>query len=144
MADKVDQVRGVDHVGSWHALAVLVSVIGGVTWLWTNTSQQTIPKITETGYRIDINRATVGQFQALPSLGPKLSQRIIDHRRQHGDFQHVSQLQRVPGVGPVMLRQLSAYLMVSEPSTPQPSPASSAITNSALTSSTADGPAPSR
>jgi competence protein ComEA len=51
------------------------------------------------GAQVDLNTATVEQFDQLPGVGPVLAQRIIDYRTQHGAFRSVDQLQEVTGIG---------------------------------------------
>lgn len=48
---------------------------------------------------LDLNSATVEQFDALPGVGPVLAQRIIEYRTRHGGFRSVEQLQDVSGIG---------------------------------------------
>ncbi len=58
------------------------------------------------GGRVDLNRATVADLEALPGIGPVLAARIVEHREQHGAFASVEDLQRVRGVGPSLLGDL--------------------------------------
>jgi competence protein ComEA len=51
------------------------------------------------GTPLDLNAATVEQFDALPGVGPVLAQRIVDYRAQHGGFRSVDELQEVTGIG---------------------------------------------
>jgi competence ComEA-like helix-hairpin-helix protein len=49
--------------------------------------------------RIDVNRATALQLQALPGIGPALAGRIIDHRARR-PFARTEDLLDVSGIGP--------------------------------------------
>jgi competence protein ComEA len=51
------------------------------------------------GTPLDLNTATVEQFQELPGVGPVLARRIVDYRTQHGGFRGVEQLREVTGIG---------------------------------------------
>ncbi len=60
---------------------------------------------------LSLNTATAAQLEALPGIGPKLAQRIIEHRRrlvqENGrGFTSVDQLLDVPGIGPKRLAAL--------------------------------------
>ena len=59
---------------------------------------------------MDINRAAVGELMAVPNVGPKMAQAIIDRRDAHGLFGSLEELEEVPGVGPIKLQQLKKYL----------------------------------
>jgi competence protein ComEA len=61
---------------------------------------------------VDINTATLSQLQTLPGVGPVLAQHILDWRAQHGHFTAVSQLQQVSGIGPSKYAALSGRVKV--------------------------------
>ncbi len=48
---------------------------------------------------IDINKAAAGDFEALPDIGPKLAERIIETREKLGGFKTVDDLKKVKGIG---------------------------------------------
>lgn len=48
---------------------------------------------------ININTASQALLDTLPGIGPVLAQRICDYRAEHGDFQEISQLTEVEGIG---------------------------------------------
>lgn len=48
---------------------------------------------------VDLNTATVGDFDGLPGIGPVLAERIVDHRTRNGPFRSVDQLREVSGIG---------------------------------------------
>jgi competence ComEA-like helix-hairpin-helix protein len=62
--------------------------------------------------RLDLNRATVEQFQKLPGIGPTLAQRMFDHRRASGPFRSVDDLRKVKGIGQKRLARLRPLVMV--------------------------------
>lgn len=63
--------------------------------------------------RLDVNQATVQEFDQLPGIGPALAQRIIDYRRSHGSFTGVEDLSLVKGIGPKKLDRLRGLVTVS-------------------------------
>jgi competence ComEA-like helix-hairpin-helix protein len=56
--------------------------------------------------RVDLNRASALELDALPGIGPVLAGRIVEHRRRHGPFKEVEDLVAVPGVGPALMERL--------------------------------------
>lgn len=58
------------------------------------------------GGKVDINRATVTDFDALQGVGPVIAQRLFQYRTEHGRFGRVEDLQQVDGIGPKKFAQL--------------------------------------
>jgi len=63
------------------------------------------------GERIDIDRADVSEITRLPHVGPALAQRIVAWRAQHGPFGSLAQLDSVPGVGPKLLDAIRPFVV---------------------------------
>ena len=57
------------------------------------------------GQKVNINTASQAELEALPGVGPKLAQQIIQARQQK-PFTSVEDLDKVPGVGPSLLEKL--------------------------------------
>jgi competence protein ComEA len=72
---------------------------------------------------VNINTASQAQIEALPGIGPKVAQRIIEYRQKNGQFKKVEDLMNVKGIGEKSFLKLKPYLTVSEktdhPGTPQ-------------------------
>jgi len=49
--------------------------------------------------KININLATQSELMDLPGIGNVLASRIVDYRRQHGDFSRIEELRNVSGIG---------------------------------------------
>jgi len=69
---------------------------------------------------VDLNTASVVELALLPGVGPSISQRIVDSRRDDGRFDRVDELERVRGIGPVTLERIRPWASVaaSSPFTP--------------------------
>jgi competence protein ComEA len=64
------------------------------------------------GGLLDLNTATVSDFDGLPGIGPVLAQRILDWRTEHGRFASVEQLREVSGIGESKYSSLKAKVTV--------------------------------
>lgn len=67
------------------------------------------PKLAE-GTKVNVNTATAEQLNALPKIGPKVAQRIVDYRTAHKGFRTVEELRNVKGVGPKVMEAIRPYL----------------------------------
>lgn len=64
---------------------------------------------------LDLNRATIVQLQTLPSIGPVLAGRIVEHRTKHGNFKRTEDLIAVRGFSARRYRQIAHLLRVTQP-----------------------------
>lgn len=64
----------------------------------------------------DLNKATAGELQVVPGIGPVLSRRIVRFREALGGFLHPSQLYDVYGLDPEVARRvMEAFPLASKP-----------------------------
>jgi comEA protein len=62
---------------------------------------------------ININTATAVQLEALPGIGPRTAQAIIDHRQKNGGFKKIEELMNVKGIGEKSFLKLKPMVTVS-------------------------------
>lgn len=60
--------------------------------------------------KISINRATAAELQSVPGIGEQMAKKIVSYRRQHGAFQHLEDLMRVPGIKQAKFKKISPFL----------------------------------
>jgi competence ComEA-like helix-hairpin-helix protein len=97
--------RGVDanHLPPWLPARITGDwVEGGTFESW----------FTLEGRQIDINRASLEEFIALPGVGRELAEAIMETRRASGRFNAVDDLLNVSGIGQRRLAQLRDLLRV--------------------------------
>jgi len=63
------------------------------------------------GERIDLDNADVSEITRLPHVGPALAQRIVAWRTEHGPFGSLARLDSVPGVGPKLLEAIRPFVV---------------------------------
>ena len=75
-----------------------------------------VPGVVSTNHlnagRVDINSATVSEFDGLPGIGPTTAQAIVDYRDNHGSFQNIQEIQNVPGIGPATYDEIKDYISI--------------------------------
>ena len=55
---------------------------------------------------VNINTATKEELTTLKGVGDKRAQEIIDYRKKNGNFKSVDELEKVPGIGPGLMKQI--------------------------------------
>jgi competence protein ComEA len=59
---------------------------------------------------VAINRASGAELQRLPGVGPVLAGRILAHRDAHGPFRNLADLRGVRGIGPQRCERLAPHV----------------------------------
>ena len=49
--------------------------------------------------RIDLNEATLSQLNSLPGIGPVIAERILELRQKSGPFKRIEDLMNIRGIG---------------------------------------------
>ena len=62
---------------------------------------------------VNLNTATVAQIAALPGLGPKAAQRIVEYRQKNGGFKKIEELMNVKGIGEKSFLKLKPLIVVA-------------------------------
>src|ERR1043166_8940685 len=62
---------------------------------------------------VNINTATKEELTTLKGVGEKRAQEIIDYRKKNGNFKSVDELEKVPGVGPGLMKQIRSQVTVT-------------------------------
>lgn len=62
---------------------------------------------------VNINTATKEELTSLKGIGDKRAQEIIDYRKKNGDFKSVDDLEKVPGIGPGIMKQIRSQVSVT-------------------------------
>src|SRR3989337_695761 len=62
---------------------------------------------------VNINTATKEQLTSLKGVGEKRAQEIINYRTKNGPFKTVDDLEKVPGIGPGIMKQIRSEVTTS-------------------------------
>jgi comEA protein len=60
--------------------------------------------------RVNLNSASASALDALPGIGPARAASIVQYRAQHGPFQSVDELGRVPGMGAAAVARVREHV----------------------------------
>ncbi len=74
-----------------------------------------VPPLTETPQpqKVNVNTAEAWLLDALPEIGEKTAQNIIDYRNKNGPFKNVQELANVKGVGAKTLEKIKGLITVN-------------------------------
>ena len=62
--------------------------------------------------KININIASQSELMDLPGIGNVLASRIVDYRRQHGDFSRIEDIRNVSGIGEKRYEAIENHITV--------------------------------
>ena len=62
---------------------------------------------------LNLNSATSAQLEALPGIGAKMAERIVEYRQKNGSFKKVEDLMNVQGVGEKSFLKLKPLITVA-------------------------------
>lgn len=68
------------------------------------------PPAVELLFTVNVNTAAEAELAQLPGIGPSMARRIVDHRREHGEFTAIEGLLDVAGIGPTTLERLRPHV----------------------------------
>lgn len=61
---------------------------------------------------VNLNSASIAQFQTLPGIGASTAQRIVDYRQKNGNFKKIEELMNVKGIGEKSFLKLKPLITV--------------------------------
>jgi competence protein ComEA len=69
---------------------------------------------------VNINTATKEELTAIKGVGEKRAQDIIDYRTKNGPFKSVDDLEKVPSVGPGLMKRIRSQISTGGSTTDKP------------------------
>jgi competence ComEA-like helix-hairpin-helix protein len=102
------------------AIVLGVAAILGLGWSLKHQTHQQEQIQTAADHKpikllIDLNSADPHTLELLPSIGPKIAERIVEDRELNGPYESIEDLDRVSGIGPKTIDRVQDWVMVSPP-----------------------------
>ena len=60
---------------------------------------------------VNINGARKSDLEAIPGIGPKTAEKVIDYRNKHGRFNKIEDIMKVPGIKDKKFEKIKKYLV---------------------------------
>lgn len=93
---------------------ITVALVGiGINFLVKRYSQiKVIRYLNQDISRFDLNKADKEMLIGVSGIGEKLAQRIIEYRRQQGDFRNIEELRNIKGISSSKYEAIKDYFFV--------------------------------
>ena len=75
------------------------------------TARSSAPKAVSTEV-VNINQATLEDFQHIKGIGPVLAERIVSYRDANGKFKSLEQIKEVKGIGGAKFEKIKSQITV--------------------------------
>ncbi len=62
--------------------------------------------------KVNINTATQTELETLPGIGPSLALKIINYRKENGNFSNIEEIKNVSGIGDSKFEDIKSYIFV--------------------------------
>lgn len=89
---------------------------GGINSQWADGQLVVLPQQSvseEAPGKINLNTATQAQLESLPGIGPAYAKRILEYRKQKGNFKQIEDLKEIKGIGPAIIENLKDLVVCS-------------------------------
>ena len=61
---------------------------------------------------VNINKATQTELETLPGIGPSLALKIINYRKENGEFSSIEELKNISGIGDSKFEEIKKYITI--------------------------------
>jgi competence ComEA-like helix-hairpin-helix protein len=89
--------------------SVVTVVAKGVEIIEVNENKMDACELMTLGVPLNVNMLNRHDWEALPGIGRKTAEKILDYRQKYGDFSSLAELEAVPGIGKATLKKIAIY-----------------------------------
>ncbi len=93
------------------SLVAMVTIAGLAFWSGTprRLADPETARSVQPPFQINLNEAGKRELMLLPGVGERTANRILEDRERKGPFLSLHDLQRVPGIGPKTIQEISPH-----------------------------------
>ena len=109
----VRRPRGLSTRPNLHSISTLRNVFALVVLSLTLLAGAGQADTSSSGGKLDLNRATADQIEALPGIGAVKAAAILAVRDNRGGFASMEELEEVRGIGPALVKKLEPLVVLN-------------------------------
>lgn len=88
---------------------IMATLAGGMDWAVKAAYAAPAPEQAQVKL-VSINKATSEELQTVRGIGPVIAGKILQYRKEHGNFEHVEDLTKVPGIGNAKFEKIKTQI----------------------------------
>lgn len=96
------------------ALVFVVAIMCGGEWP-LEAQRAAKPPMAMSTEVVNLNNASVAQIAALPGIGPKTADLVVQYRQKNGPFKKIEEIMNVRGIGEKSFLRIKDRLTVAAP-----------------------------
>lgn len=110
--EAIEAAGGATEAAVLSQVNLAAELVDGIQIVVPSRSETGAPTAVADDGIVAVNRATISELETLPGVGPVLAGRIVAHRDEHGPFERVEDLLDVSGIGEAILGRLRPLVRI--------------------------------
>ena len=97
------------------ALLIASLTLTAPSWAMSPQSTARSTDVASDEEKVELNSATPEQLEALPGIGPRTAELIVEYRNESGGFKKIEELMNVRGIGERTFLRLRPLIRIDAP-----------------------------